>query len=118
VTHGDGIQKFLPLKPAHFHILLSLAGEPVHAYGVRHEVEERTKGRIVLPAGTLYETFQRMERDGWVEETAPPQTAPGPVSSRWRFFRVTSLGRRILDAEVRRLEGDVAAAKDKLAPAR
>ncbi len=111
------IQKALPLKPAHFHILLSLASGPIHAYGVRHEVEERTGGRIVLAAGTLYETIQRMEGRGWVEETSAPSHQEGPVSSRWRFYQVTSLGHRILEAEVLRMEGDLAEARKTILPA-
>jgi len=114
----DEIEGALPLKPAHFHILLSMAGGPVHAYGVRHEVEERTDGRILLPAGTLYETVQRMEKAGWVEEVEAPDDPEGPVSSRWRFYQATVLGREILEAEVGRLEADISAAREKMAPAR
>jgi DNA-binding PadR family transcriptional regulator len=117
VTQDETIQKALPLKAAHFHILLSLADGPVHAYGVRAEIEARTDGHIVLAAGTLYETFQRMERDGWVEETGAPEELEGPVNSRWRFFRTTPLGRQLLEAEIVRLEGDLAAARKKIAPA-
>ena len=112
------VQKALPLKPAHFHILLSLADGPVHAYGVRAEVEERTGGQILLPAGTLYETFQRMERDGWVEETAPPKSLDKPANPRWRFFRPTKLGHRVLAAEISRLEADLAVAREKIPSAR
>lgn len=110
----DAIRKALPLKPAHFHILLSLADGPIHAYGVRSEVEKRTQGQIVLPAGTLYETFQRMERDGWVAETEAPRNLEKPVNSRWRFFKATKLGSRVLAAEVARLEADLAVARQKL----
>ena len=67
-------ESFLPLKPAYFHILLSVVTSAAHGYGIRQAVEERTKGRIVLAAGTLYETLQRLTRDGLVEETeAPPE---------------------------------------------
>ena len=67
-------ESFLPLKPVHFHILLSLAAQATHGYGVRQQVEERTAGRIVLAAGTLYETLQRLARDGLVEETETPRS--------------------------------------------
>lgn len=111
---GHIVQKALPLKAAHFHILLSLADAPVHAYGVRAEVEERTAGQILLPAGTLYETFQRMERDGWVEETDPPPSLEKPANPRWRFFRATTLGKQVLKAEIARMEADLAAAREKI----
>ena len=40
-------ESFLPLKPAHFHILLSLAARATHGYGVRQAVEERTRTRRI-----------------------------------------------------------------------
>ncbi len=107
-------REFLPLKPAHFHILLSLAHGPVHGYGIRRDVEERTQGRIVLAAGTLYETLQRLERNGLIAETQPPADAPGEASSRWRFFSSTSLGRAVVAEELVRLEADVVAARLRL----
>jgi DNA-binding PadR family transcriptional regulator len=102
---------FLPLKPAHFHILLSVCAAPIHGYGIRREVEERTDGRIVLAAGTLYETLQRLESRGLIEETEVPPESEPEASVRWRFYRATRLGRRVLSAEVARLEADVAAAR-------
>lgn len=106
---------FLPLKAAHFHILLTLTAHASHGYGVRQEVEERTGGRIVLAAGTLYETLQRLQRDGLVEETDAPAGAVERASSRWRFYRATALGRDVVRLEVARLEADVASARATLA---
>jgi DNA-binding PadR family transcriptional regulator len=113
VTISSDPADHVPLKPAYFHILLSLAEGPVHGYGVRQEVEERTGGAILLAAGTLYETLQRLQRDGLVEETEAPEDVDG-ASSRWRFYQVTALGRRVLVLELARLEADVAAARSKL----
>ena len=107
-------ESFLPLKPAHFHILLSLAAHTTHGYGVRQQVEERTEGRIVLAAGTLYETLQRLTRDGLVEETETPLEQQERASSRWRFYRATTLARKVLALEVSRLESDIAAARAEL----
>ena len=107
-------ERYLPLKAAHFHILLTIAERPAHGYGVRQEVEKRTLGRIVLAAGTLYETLQRLERDGLVEQTETPEEAEERASSRWRFYRATNLGQQVLALEVARLESDVAAARAKL----
>lgn len=107
--------RFLPLKPTHFHILLAVADGAAHGYGIRQEIDERTAGAIVLAAGTLYETLQRLERDRLVEETAAPDQAPEGASSRWRFYRATQLGRRVLRTELERLERDVATAREILA---
>ena len=77
-------------------------------------MEERTEGVIVLAAGTLYETIQRLQRDGLVDEAPTPSDAEG-ASSRWRFYEATPLGRDVLRREVARLESDVSAARARLA---
>ena len=108
-------ESFLPLKPAHFHLLLTLTAGPVHGYGIRREVEERTNGRIVLAAGTLYETLKRLGGQGLIEEVDTPPEAEGQASSRWRFYEATAIGRQVVRAELARLESDVAAARARLA---
>jgi DNA-binding PadR family transcriptional regulator len=119
MIHGEPVadvpdaNDFIPLKPAYFHILLSVADGPVHGYGIRQDVENRTSGAILLAAGTLYETIQRLHRDRLVEETDAPDGVDG-ASSRWRFYQATALGRRVLVLELARLEADVAAARSKL----
>jgi DNA-binding PadR family transcriptional regulator len=110
-------ERFLPLRATHFHILLTVVTAPVHGYGIRREVEERTAGRIVLAAGTLYETLNRLERDGLIEETEVPAGSEAEASARWRFYRATKLGRAVLAAETDRLESDLSAARSVL-PAR
>lgn len=107
-------ESYLPLKPAHFHILVSVAEHPLHGYGIRQEIDERTEGRIVLAAGTLYETLQRLERDALVEEVETPDEMTEQASTRWRFYRATELGAEVLRLEVARLEADVAAVRTKL----
>lgn len=101
-----------PLTPATFHILLTLAQGVAHGYHIKRVVEERTDGAVRLGAGTLYAGLQRMTGDGLIEETAPPEdagdTEPG---SRWRFYTITSAGRRALQAEVGRMESDLEVAR-------
>jgi DNA-binding PadR family transcriptional regulator len=112
---SEKVARFLPLKPNHFHILLSCARGPVHGYGIRREVEERTGGTILISAGTLYETLQRLEDRGLIEETEAPGEGAEEASSRWRFYRTTGLGADVLAAELARLEADVQAARAQLA---
>jgi len=107
-------ESFLPLKAVHFHILLSLLDGPAHGYGVRHVIEERTGGAILLAAGTLYETLGRLERDGLVRETEVPDDLEEKAGSRWRFYEVTPVGRTVMSLETARLEADVAAARAKI----
>lgn len=101
-----------PLTPATFHILLSLAAEPAHGYHIKRLVEERTKGAVRLGAGTLYAGIRRMVGDGLIAETdAPEEVGDVEPSSRWRFYTITPQGMGALDAEIARLESDLAAAR-------
>ena len=99
-------EKFLPLTPVTFHILLSLHDEVKHGYGIKREVEERTRGVVRLGAGTLYEAIQRLSRARLVCETEAPDGAEG-APKRWRFYELTPTGRRVLLAELSRLEADL-----------
>lgn len=100
-------QNFLPLTPATFHILATIAAGPMHGYAIKREVEERTNGIVRLGAGTLYAGIQRMEREGLLVESAPPEESGQDAGSRWRFYEVTNLGRDVLNLEVARLERDL-----------
>lgn len=112
VTGADEApERFLPLTPATFQLLLGLTKGPLHGYGLKRDVEERTGGRIRLGAGTLYAGLQRMEGEDLVVEVEPPDEKEAVASSRWRFYDITPLGRRVLEAELRRLEEDVRAAR-------
>ncbi len=104
-----------PLTPATFHILLSLMEQPAHGYHIKRMVEERTDGAVQLGAGTLYAGIRRMEADGLIEETDPPEdTGDVEPGSRWRFYAITPRGRQVLAAEVSRLEADLKAARQVL----
>lgn len=101
-----------PLTPATFHILLSLSGGVAHGYHIKRMVEERTNGAVQLGAGTLYAGIRRMTREGLIEESGPPDAAvDAEPTARWRFYAITSKGRTTLNAEVARLEEDLAAAR-------
>ena len=102
-----------PLTPATFHILLSLADQVAHGYAIKRAVEERTGGAVRLGAGTLYAGLRRMEGNGLIEETDAPREVEGDVEpgERWRFYRMTRKGRDALEAEIRRLESDLRAAR-------
>jgi len=95
------IGPFLPLSPAALHILLSLAAGGRHGYGIMQEVSRQSEGQYKLGPGTLYDNLQKMMQQGIVEN------APNPVENddpRRRYYRLTDFGRRLLSAEVIRLE--------------
>ena len=105
-------ERFLPLKPQWFHILLALAGEEQHGYGIMQEVLERTMGKVRLWPATLYGSLKRMI-DADLIEDSPTRPRPEMDDARRRYYRLTGLGRQVLDAECERLQGLVHAIQTK-----
>jgi DNA-binding PadR family transcriptional regulator len=95
-------ENFLPLKTNWFHIMLSLANQDQHGYGIMQEVLDRTDGKVRLWPATLYGSLKRLIEEGLIEESAdrPARDLDDP---RRRYYRLTRLGRRVLDAESERL---------------
>jgi len=93
--------QFLPLAPATLHILLALAGENLHGYGIMQEVSRQSEGGYRLGPGTLYDNLARLIDRGLVEEAGARRADP---DSRRRYYRLTGAGRRVLAAEIARLE--------------
>ena len=79
-------ESLIPLPPAVFHILMALADEDRHGYGIIQEVSTRTSGEVRLSPGTLYRSIQRMLDD-----------------ERRRYYRITRFGRAVAKAEAARL---------------
>jgi DNA-binding PadR family transcriptional regulator len=108
----DEPRDFLPLTPQQFHILLALAGAHRHGYGVIRDVEERTGGALRLGTGTLYTALARLEALALVGESQ--RRAPArDDDDRRRYYRLTPLGRAVLEAETARLEALVRHARDQ-----
>ena len=98
------------LQDAAFHILLALADEDRHGYGIIGEIEQRTGGRVRLSPGTLYRSIQRMVEQGLLTET-DERPAPEFDDERRRYYRITPYGRRVATAEAERMASLVAQAR-------
>jgi DNA-binding PadR family transcriptional regulator len=96
-------QKFIPLKTQWFHIMLSLAGGEQHGYGIMQDVLNRTTGKVRLWPATLYGSIKRLIEAELIEES-DERPAPELDDARRRYYRLTALGRRVLDAECERLQ--------------
>ena len=96
--------KHLPLSPAALHILLALASEDRHGYGIMQEIARQSDGAYKLGPGTLYDNLQRLMDQGMAQEVSSDDP-------RRRTYRLSSLGRKILSAEISRLEGVVREAR-------
>jgi len=105
-------EDMLPLTPAVLHILLALADGERHGYGIMQEVTRRAGGQVKMGPGTLYGSLKRMLADGLIEE-AGERPDPALDDERRRYYRLTSFGLRVMQAEVLRLHQIVLLAQSK-----
>jgi DNA-binding PadR family transcriptional regulator len=94
---------FIPLKTQWFHIMLSLAGGEQHGYGIMQDVLQRSTGKVRLWPATLYGSIKRLIEAELIEES-DERPEPERDDARRRYYRLTALGRRVLDAECERLQ--------------
>ena len=106
------IESHLPLKPNWFHILLSLAAQDQHGYGIMQDVLSRTHGKLTLWPATLYGTLKKLIDEGLIEETGD-RPAPEFDDARRRYYHLSQFGREVLDAESRRLQDLVRMIEDR-----
>lgn len=95
-------QKLSPLPSAAFHILLSLADEDLHGYGIMRRVEGQTQGRMRLGPGTLYSSIQALLEEGLIDEVED-RGDKQPGHERRRYYHLTPAGRKLARLEAERL---------------
>ena len=82
-----------------YYLLLAL-NEPGHGYAIMERVKEITGGRLQIGPGTLYTLLGRFETEGLIQLNYA-------VDNR-KIYRLTDLGRQILEQEYERLRQLVA----------
>ena len=108
----DRLDDIIPLTPAVLHVLLALAERERHGYGIMKAVETDTGGRVKMGPGTLYGAIKRMLGAGLIRES-DERPDPELDDQRRRYYMLTSLGRRTLDAELARLADVMRMAREK-----
>lgn len=94
-------ERHLPLKPVVFHILLALAEQDLHGYGVIQAVRQRSEGRIALQTGPFYRHLKKLIDAGLVCESSDRPEDDDP--RRGAYYRLTSFGEEVVRAEAARL---------------
>ena len=89
------------LSPAVLHILLALAREDLHGYGITLEIARQSDGQYKMGPGTLYDNLKKLMELGLVID-AP--TDGLPVGESRRLFHLTEAGHSALTAEIERLK--------------
>src|SRR4051794_12444428 len=95
-------QKLNPLPSAAFQILLSLADDDRHGYGIMRQVEHQSEGRMRLGPGTLYSSIQALLEENFIEEL-DLGIDEKLGQERRRYYRLTAAGRKIARSEADRL---------------
>ncbi len=98
---GMEVASLLPVKSTVFMILLALAEEPRHGYGIMLDVKQRSDGTVNLGTSHLYRHLKRLLEDALVEEVSAEVANDDP---RRRYYRLTEFGRELLVAESTRLK--------------
>ncbi|MBM3782901.1 MAG: PadR family transcriptional regulator [Acidobacteria bacterium] len=76
-------------------ILKTLSLEPMHGFGVAQRIEQVSRGVFKVNPGSLLTAFQRLERVGEIEA----EWRRSPNARRAKYYSLTRLGRKRLDAE-------------------
>ena len=106
-----------PLTPAVLHILMALADDDRHGYGIMKQVQADTAGNVKMGPGTLYGSIGRMIDAGLVSES-DRQVDPALDDKRRIYYRITPRGKEALEAELSRYRAVVQLAEARrLAPA-
>lgn len=93
----------LPLTPAVFHILLSIADTPKHGYAIMQDVEALSQNTVKIGPGTLYGSIKRMLKLNLIIET-DERPNPDEDDERRRYYKITDFGYKVATAETRRLQ--------------
>lgn len=95
-------RSFLPLRPAIFLILLSLAEDELHGWAIAKAVRQRSTDAVRLATGPMYRHLKRLLEEGLIEES---DRRPGPDEDdeRRRYYRLTRLGEEVVALEAERM---------------
>lgn len=96
------VEACLPLKLHLYYMLLSLSQGERHGYALKREILQRTGGKVNLGSGVLYGSINKMLEQGWIEESGE-RPDPHLDDARRRYYRITALGLRVVQAEAGRL---------------
>jgi DNA-binding PadR family transcriptional regulator len=107
------VDHLLPLSLPIFHMLLELTEGERHGYALKRAILTRTEGKLNLGSGALYGSINRMLEEGLIVESGE-RPDPHLDDERRRYYRITTLGRRVAQAEAIRLRDLVRLAESRL----
>jgi transcriptional regulator len=94
-------------------ILRTLAGQPMHGYGISRWIRQRTGDALSIQDAALYQALRRLERKRWVEA----DWGVTDTHRRARYYTLTPAGEKQLAREVSTWKRYTEAVSRVLAPA-
>ena len=88
-------------------VLKIVALEPAHGYGIAQRIQQISRDVLQVQQGSLYPALHRLEKRGWLAA----EWRESETGREAKFYSLTRLGRKQLDAETAnwaRLAGAVA----------
>jgi PadR family transcriptional regulator PadR len=88
-------------------ILRTLAGGPMHGWGIAQRIQQVSEDVLRVNQGSLYPALHRLEDEGWIAA----EWGASENNRKAKYYRLTRRGQRQLEAETenwRRLAGAVA----------
>jgi PadR family transcriptional regulator PadR len=77
-------------------ILKTLSWGPMHGLGVLHFIENGSRQKLQIEEGALYPALHRMEQKKWLDA----EWGYTDQNRKAKFYRLSTLGRRQLTAEL------------------
>ena len=96
----DNVNNMLPLTEAFYYILIALYPAPSHGYGMMQDIKKMSSGRVKVGAGTLYTALNALLNKGLIA----PHPVPDDQDARRKMYTITSDGKEVVAAEMKRLE--------------
>ncbi len=93
---SEEVANLLPLSASSFFVLFALADGEKHGYRIMQEIDTLSNGKVHMGPATLYTTIQKFVDQSLIEEVRTR------TSDRRRTYRLTRLGKQLLQAEFHR----------------
>jgi PadR family transcriptional regulator, regulatory protein PadR len=77
-------------------VLKSLAGGPMHGWGIARRIQQVSQDALEVGQGSLYPALHRLEYRGWVEA----EWGESENNRRAKFYSLTKKGRKQLEQEI------------------
>jgi PadR family transcriptional regulator, regulatory protein PadR len=94
-------------------ILQTLVAGPAHGHTIAHVIEHRSEDILQVEHGSLYPALHRLETRGWIASF----WGTSENNRKARYYRLTALGRKQLEAQTNNWDRLVRAVNRVLRPA-